>query len=71
MRRRRYRHKVAKSDVTAARVIKHLPAASQDVIGPQGKPSNAIAGGRIPTIALRSWTFPDQKARLTSIDCRR
>ena len=41
MRRRRYRERAAKSDISAAKVIKHLPAASQDVIGPQGKPSQA------------------------------
>jgi len=68
MRSSRYRHKAAKSDITAASVIKHLLAASQDANGPQGKPNNAIAGGRLPTIAPSPCTFPDQKAWLTFID---
>src|SRR5215469_897054 len=68
MRCSRYRHKATRSDITAPRVIKHLPAASQDVNGPHGKPNHVIAGGRMLTIAPPSpCILPDQKARLTAI----
>jgi hypothetical protein len=64
----RYIHKAAKNDMTAVSVIKHLPASFQDANGPQGKPNNVIAGGRMLTIAARSpCPFPVQKARLASI----
>ena len=50
MRSSKYRHEAANNDVSAASVTKHLPAASQDANGPQGRPNNVITGGRIPVI---------------------
>jgi hypothetical protein len=72
MRNSKYRHEAAKSDITAASVIKQLPAASQDTSDPQGKPIHVITGGRMLTIApVTPCTSPDQKARLTAMDLSR
>lgn len=69
MRKRRYKQIPANSAIIAASEIKHFPAASQEAIGPHGKPINVIMGGRTLTIAL---TIPresqDQNARLSAID---
>ena len=67
MRSRRYRQKATSSDITAASETKHLPAASQDVSDPQGKPNSVIAGGRMLTMAsFSARRCPDQNAWLAA-----
>src|SRR5215469_4317108 len=72
MRKRRNKDNATKSEVSAARVIKHLPTSSQESKRPHGRPSNVITGGRRPTIPTPSkCAFPAQRPRLTAIDLHR